>query len=342
MPVVSAGGGFASRAHCHRRGLRRGGRHTLRVPADQAATWQHLFFHSLLVIVLILRLLCESERLLGAVAGETMAASIGGRHRGARRQREVSVPVPPVPGEWLISAPKGRHLALCATCHGDIPPRAPRIRKGAQYARVHHPGCVAARCGPPAALKGWADIDPPAQAAALAQFEGSAAAHGGLDAPMLDADGIDASGAVQNIPPDPGMEEKVLQHMDFWAGVRWNSLHDPIRTIDCVPAMVRLPVAELRGAIASAALLPGAASQQEKYLKAFFFLDRLLFAAVRSRRGGKRGQKGETIARTIARRIRMVWSGSWSALWEESEGDQDWCWLGGHRGAAVGSRLAKH
>ena len=128
-----------------------------------------------------------------------------------------------------------------------------------------------------------------------------------------------SSPADPQIPRDPGPEEKILQSMDYWASVPWDALHDPIRTFDCVPPVVRAPLAELRGSIAEAAIAKLATSDDDTYLKAFFFLDRLIFAASRSRRGGARGQKGETISKTIARRIRLAWSGSWGVLWVESQ-----------------------
>ena len=55
------------------------------------------------------------------------------------------------------------------------------------------------------------------------------------------------------------------------------------------------------------------------FIKALLFSDRLLFSSVRKRRGGLRGQKGETVARTIARRLHLAWEGAWNTLWQESE-----------------------
>ena len=46
-------------------------------------------------------------------------------------------------------------------------------------------------------------------------------------------------------------------------------------------------------------------------------LDRLIFSSIK-RRGGKRGQKGESISTAISRRIRQAWDGEWQKLWEDS------------------------
>ena len=243
--------------------------------------------------------------------------------RGTLRPREPSPDLSSQGCGWSIAAPRGRYVAVCATCCSEIPPRMPRARRGDHRARVHHIGCVSLQCGQPRSMAGWADLDAHAQSVAIEQFDNSWA---GRASPDDGDDGDDAADAVmlhsqddvQMGVPAPGMEERLLQRMDFWEQIPWNALHDPVRATDCVPEAVKPALAELRGSIAKAATSTDGAQEQEKYLKAFFFLDRLIFAASRRQRGGSRGQKGETVSRTIARRIRAAWEGCWGALWEES------------------------
>ena len=89
------------------------------------------------------------------------------------------------------------------------------------------------------------------------------------------------------------MEERALRRMEFWGHISWQSLHEPVRTIEDVPDAAKGPLAELRRIIAENISEKAGTPDEEVYLKAFFFLDRLMFAAVRRRRGGARGQRGE-------------------------------------------------
>ncbi len=243
--------------------------------------------------------------------------------RGTRRPHEAC-PESSQSTSWSISAPTGRHIALCATCCSDITSRMPRVRRGDVHGRVHHVGCVAAQCGPPQLLGGWGSLDSKSQAVAVAHYEGSPAGDGPaareqaqeqVDASMSSGDHASRDAAS---PAEAGPEERILQRMEFWDHVPWAALHDPTRSIDSVPNAVKGPLADLRGSLAAAAQRSAGCVEEENYLKAFFFLDRLMFAASRKQRGGARGQRGETVARTIGRRLRAAWAGSWGALWEES------------------------
>ena len=243
--------------------------------------------------------------------------------RGTRRPHEAC-PESSQSTSWSISAPTGRHIALCATCCSDITSRMPRVRRGDVHGRVHHVGCVAAQCGPPQLLGGWGSLDSKSQAVAVAHYEGSPAGDGPaareqaqeqVDASMSSGDHASRDAAS---PAEAGPEERILQRMEFWDHVPWAALHDPTRSIDSVPNAVKGPLADLRGSLAAAAQRSAGCLEEENYLKAFFFLDRLMFAASRKQRGGARGQRGETVARTIGRRLRAAWAGSWGALWEES------------------------
>ena len=77
------------------------------------------------------------------------------------------------------------------------------------------------------------------------------------------------------------------------------------------------PLAELREHIARGAARNEGAIEEERCITAFFFLDRLLFSSIKTR-GGKRGQKGESISTAITRRIRQAWEGECEKLWEDS------------------------
>ena len=107
--------------------------------------------------------------------------------------------------------------------------------------------------------------------------------------------------------------------MEFWDLLSWDRLHDPVRTVRVVPGAIQCAVADLRKALCDAMLAATTEQEQARLLKAILFSDRLLFAAARRRRGGARGQRGETLARTLARRIRLAWEGCWDILWQESE-----------------------
>ena len=83
------------------------------------------------------------------------------------------------------------------------------------------------------------------------------------------------------------------------------------------PIPLRSPRAELREKIAQGASRNEGTLEDEDYIKAFFFIDRLLFTSIKSR-GGKRGQKGDSISTAVTRRIRLAWAGEWEKLWEDS------------------------
>ena len=185
-------------------------------------------------------------------------------------------------------------------------------------------------CGPVEQLSGWADLAETKQLqvkafvqtglftrTAAAAISAASPPAGGLEN-MDTGDAADATPA-PDIPAAASLDKR-LRNIDFWSEVDWEALHDPIRTMSIVPKELRLEIAELRGALARLAC--DSASQQDEVhaWKAFVFLDRLLFCASRRRRGGARGQRGETVNRTLCRRVRLAWQGAWSALWQESEG----------------------
>ena len=274
------------------------------------------------VLVVVLK---EFDPTLG-YPGEGPDAGPGGGDAEGGRGRSRSPISSSQHADWSVTAPQGRHIAICATCCSDIPPRMPRVRRGGERARVHHVGCVALQCGALNLLSGWSELSAQAKSVAMAQFDCSRASSSASASPEAPAESdvaMASNGAASQAeaaPAAPGPEERLLQRMAFWSEVPWRAMHDPIRSIDCVPDAAKPALAELRGSLAAAAQRSAGLAEEECYLKAFFFLDRLLFAAVRKQRGGARGQRGETVARTLARRIRMAWEGSWGALWEESNG----------------------
>ena len=142
----------------------------------------------------------------------------------------------------------------------------------------------------------------------------------GADAEMAPADVDSAQDSntrdAENVLAEQGEVPTLdhrLRHMPFWDGIPWELLHDPIGIMNQIPTEVKPAVAELRAALAAAADDGNSAA-----MKAFFFLDRVLFAKLGRSRGGRRGQKGEGPSRAICRRLRSAWAGEWSALWEES------------------------
>jgi len=231
------------------------------------------------------------------------------------------------------------------------------MAQGIAHARVHHVRCGAQRCGASLeSLPGWAQLAPPARAAAQAQqpqqpgsalgtavafplflprCEGVQATIGSsADGPPGGSDGgggqshagaAGAAGSGRGAGPSapqeetPQLHDKTLKHMDFWSGVRWDALHDGVRTSRVVPQPLRPAVADLRKALAAEIANQEGRPLEEACFKALWFMDRLLFATRRRGRGGRRGQHGETVARTIARRIRLAWAGEWCELWAESE-----------------------
>ena len=108
-----------------------------------------------------------------------------------------------------------------------------------------------------------------------------------------------------------------LTNMEWWEKVEWSSMHSPTTTFPKVPLPLRSALAELREHIARGAARNEGAREEETHIKAYFFLDRLLFSSIKTR-GGKRGQKGESISTAITRRIRQAWEGEWEKLWEDS------------------------
>ena len=259
----------------------------------------------------------ESSAATGATLTRNGVMTEAGQQeaRATRRRRRAREPSPEASSQntcWSISAPKGRHTAICATCCSDIASRLPRVRSGDQRSRVHHVGCVASQCGDPQFLTGWSDLDTQARTIAAAHFDSTG------DSMVVDGDGSDPGSLPEVQMSHPGPESRVLQRMEFWDEVPWRALHDPVRSIDFVPRAVTPALAELRSSIAAAANVPGNEASAERCLKCFFFLDRLVFGAKRRQRAGARGQQGETVSRTLARRIRMAWNGAWGAMWEES------------------------
>ena len=105
--------------------------------------------------------------------------------------------------------------------------------------------------------------------------------------------------------------------MSFWDSISWSHMHDAVRVSRVVPAAVRPAIADLRHELARQILAAADTENEETFLKALWFLDSLLFASRQKRRGGRRGQHGETVARTIARRLRAAGEGQWSSLWHE-------------------------
>eukprot|EP00969_Alexandrium_andersonii_P169987 7515190-Alexandrium_andersonii.AAC.1 len=86
-------------------------------------------------------------------------------------------------------------------------------------------------------------------------------------------------------------------------------------------------IADLLKALAVAVGEAEGTAGEENAWKAVVFLDRLLFSTARRRRGGTRGQRGESLSHALGRRLRLAWQGSWAVLWQESS-------------AAVGAGLA--
>ena len=189
---------------------------------------------------------------------EAVGASTNGADaRGRRRAREPSTSRQPHNTCWSIVAPKGRHIAICATCHSDIPSRMPRVRHGEGRSRVNHVGCVAALCGDPQFLSGWTALDDHARTTAAAQFDSSGVRT------MTDA-GRDLAAS------DHKPEDRVLQKTEFWGGISWRSLHDPVRSMDCVPLAIRPALAELRASVSAAVNASLTDREVERYLKCFF------------------------------------------------------------------------
>ena len=112
-----------------------------------------------------------------------------------------------------------------------------------------------------------------------------------------------------------------LSNLEFWTSIDWNHLHDRWSSMPTIPVEVRYSIMELRAALAQHignALEAQDDAKASAATKAFFMLDRLLFATAKRARGGTKGQKGESLARTICRRLRLAWSGEWGALWDEA------------------------
>jgi hypothetical protein len=220
---------------------------------------------------------------------------------------------------WHITVPMGHTKAICARCVAPIDVKEPRVRKGQHHGRVCHISCIGdLELGPLHRLPGWADIPDERRTQALASTGAT-----GEDAEMAPADANLAENPPMDIDEDALVElvvpnfDHMLRHMSFWDRISWESLHDAIGLVKNAPVEVRPAVAELRAALAAAA---GDETQagHGAAMKAFFFLDRILFARTGRSRGGQRGQKGEGTSRAICRRIRSAWAGEWSSLWEES------------------------
>ena len=208
-------------------------------------------------------------------------------------------------------APTSRSTASCATCCTPILPRHPRARHGAAGARVHHIGCVSPILGDPQSVNGWQTLTVEQQIAVqAAAVTATTAPPGGQSPGGQDDDPMDPV-------PNP-QSRRTFVDPEWWSATPWSALHDSIRTLATVPASIRADIAELRGAIAKAILEHAGTDLEDCCWKAFIFLDRLLFNSVSKRRGGVRGQRGETLCRTLCRRLRMAWAGQWAALWHES------------------------
>ena len=221
-------------------------------------------------------------------------------------------------GRWsIVEPPPGaRTVSICATCADSIPANSLRLRAGLKAgARVHHISCAAGRIDHQLqAVSGWDSLSPASQAMALASLPQVAAQHAvqGLT--------IDTAAQVN------GEMEKTLHNLEFWDLVNLSSLHDPVRTIASCPPQCHLAVAELRSALAEATRDIGrasaATSSEVRALKAFLFFERMIFATTERRRGGRRGQRGESLTHLIARRVRHAWAGSWDVLWRDSSSSQ--------------------
>ena len=157
---------------------------------------------------------------------------------------------------------------------------------------------------------------PDVQSVARAALNDTMAA-GAAPAPHADAE-MQGAAARAEAEPVPRMSDASigtdLRHMDFWSNVSWDSLHDPVITLTVMPEAVKPAIADLRKALSDAASAVAGTHAETIFSKALLFSDRILFSSVRKRRGGQRGQKGETVARTIARRFRLAWEGAWSTL----------------------------
>ena len=135
-------------------------------------------------------------------------------------------------------------------------------------------------------------------------------------APTWDQSGYDAE-----LAADP----KQLRNMHFWDHVDLNCIHDPVHTFRAVPEQAHFAVAELRAELAKGANSFNPQSSPEMNLHArrcmiaFLWFERILMANPPKRRGGRRGQKSESLTALLTRRIRWAWSGSWELLWREAD-----------------------
>ena len=225
--------------------------------------------------------------------------------------------------QWSIAAPRSRHTAVCVTCCSDIAPRLPRVRRGHRFARAHHVGCVALQCGAVERLSGWDSLDDNAKTIAQTQYDSAVEAcprappgAGPTQGEPAEMDAEPSRDSVHHVVPESVTDD--LRNMNFWNSIPWSALHDSVRSFDVIPPAAKPAIADFRQKIATEIAAHEGCADEELYLKALFFSDRLLFSSSKRSRGGARGQKGETLARTIARRLRTAWSGQWGALWEES------------------------
>ena len=62
-----------------------------------------------------------------------------------------------------------------------------------------------------------------------------------------------------------------LTNMEWWEQVEWSSMHSPTTTFPKVPLPLRSSLAELRERIAHGAARNEGATDEERYIKAFFF-----------------------------------------------------------------------
>ena len=200
--------------------------------------------------------------------------------------------------------------------------------RGDKHSRVHHVACVALLCGRLENVTGWDALPEPARAAASTAADHRPGQERGqqhqpdvsipLVLPRCEGGVENAGVASASFAAGPIDARPSVTNLQFWDGIDWAALHQPVRVSRVVPDTVKPAIADLRKALADKVEAEVGGPAEESCMKALWFLDRLLFSTKRRTRGGRRGQHGETLARTLARRIRHAWAGQWGTLWEES------------------------
>jgi len=112
-----------------------------------------------------------------------------------------------------------------------------------------------------------------------------------------------------------GSDIEALRNFSWWDDVSYDSLQTWVPTMGVAPSSTHHAVARLKGALFKAAReakLQGDDLTRQRAFKAVTFIDRLLFAAVRKKAGGR------TNARVVVSRVRQAWRGDWAALWADA------------------------